>query len=139
MRGKANWKKLRVAHKVGAALKSVNEENRLLGVTNDNDDNTDWAQLHKQDLSKKPNYIIVPNGSFRTGWDMYVGLLLLYVAAFVPYRVTFLQDLDSFWQIIEVRSREKQKQKHYVRVSPSYITNNKGACFARALLFAALG
>eukprot|EP00520_Triparma_pacifica_P006086 CAMPEP_0118657744 /NCGR_PEP_ID=MMETSP0785-20121206/14188_1 /TAXON_ID=91992 /ORGANISM="Bolidomonas pacifica, Strain CCMP 1866" /LENGTH=810 /DNA_ID=CAMNT_0006550695 /DNA_START=182 /DNA_END=2610 /DNA_ORIENTATION=- len=101
LRGKANWNKLRVAHKVGAALKQVKEDNRVFGVQNENDDNTDWATLHRQDFSKKPWYIILPNGNFRVGWDMYVGLLLLYVAAWVPYRVTFLGKLDTPWQIVE--------------------------------------
>ena len=91
----------RVAHKVGAALKQVKEDNRVFGVQNENDDNTDWATLHRQDFSKKPWYIILPNGNFRVGWDMYVGLLLLYVAAWVPYRVTFLGKLDTPWQIVE--------------------------------------
>ena len=101
LRGKANWKKLRVAHKVGAALKQVNEDNKVFGVQNENDDNTDWALLHKQDISGKPKYIFLPNGNFRVVWDMYIGLLLLYVAAWVPYRVTFLGDLGEILQLTE--------------------------------------
>jgi hypothetical protein len=101
LRGQANWKKLRVAHKVGAALKQVNDDNKVFRVQNENDDNTDWALLHKQDISGKPKYILLPNANFRVGWDMYIGMLLLYVAAWVPYRVTFLGELDDILQITE--------------------------------------
>ena len=37
-RGKANWKKLRVSHKVSTALKGISDDLKLYGVTNDNDE-----------------------------------------------------------------------------------------------------
>ena len=151
-RGKDNWNKLRVAHRVGAALRKVNEDNKVrgglvgcgrqarfmrpettpardqqqiitlvphishspfasapclrvanqvFGVQNSNDDNIDWKSIHSQDLSSKPWYIILPNAPFRVCWDIYLGLLVMYVAAFIPYHLAFLESLEGFWQGLE--------------------------------------
>ncbi|GMH52259.1 hypothetical protein TL16_g01193 [Triparma laevis f. inornata] len=100
-RGKANWGKLRVSHKVGVALKGVTEDLKMYGVRNDNDEDTDWNAIHSQNLENVPKYIIFPNGSFRVSWDGYVGILLLFIAVYVPYRITFLQALSPTWKWVE--------------------------------------
>ena len=76
---------LRVTHKVNTALKGVSEDLKMFGVQNVNDEDTDWAALHSQDLSKMPRYIIMPNGTFRVSWDMYVGMLLIYIAGEIAH------------------------------------------------------
>ena len=48
-----------------------------------------------------PKYILLPNSTFRVSWDMYVGVLLMGIAVYVPYRVTFLQDLETVWRYVE--------------------------------------
>jgi hypothetical protein len=101
-RGKKNWAKLKVANKVGNALNSINQENKMYGVTNENDDATDWTAITKQDMSKKPFHIILPDANARIWWDMYMGLLLAYVAGYVPYRVAFLVELTDFWSALEI-------------------------------------
>lgn len=48
-------------------------------------------------LEKNPihRYVILPHGEYRTCWDLYIAFLLLYVGAFVPYRVSFLGELSD--------------------------------------------
>ncbi len=45
---------------------------------------------------------LLPHGEPRTYWDLYISFLLLYVGAFVPYRVSFLGDLDGFMGALEL-------------------------------------
>ena len=52
-------------------------------------------------MENVPKYIIFPNGSFRVSWDGYVGILLLFIAVYVPYRITFLQALSPTWKWVE--------------------------------------
>eukprot|EP00586_Coscinodiscus_wailesii_P022290 CAMPEP_0172505224 /NCGR_PEP_ID=MMETSP1066-20121228/184569_1 /TAXON_ID=671091 /ORGANISM="Coscinodiscus wailesii, Strain CCMP2513" /LENGTH=420 /DNA_ID=CAMNT_0013281745 /DNA_START=211 /DNA_END=1470 /DNA_ORIENTATION=- len=49
-----------------------------------------------------PIYIILPQGNFRSGWDIYIGLLLIYVATFVPFRVSYLGELTGFLNKLEI-------------------------------------
>ena len=100
-RGKKNWAKLRVANKVNAALKAVSKDQKLYGVDVE-DDNVDWKSIHAQDLSNIPKYIIMPNSPRKLSWDLYMGFLLIYVAAFVPYRVAFMSELSSEMNVVEI-------------------------------------
>ncbi|GMH54890.1 hypothetical protein TrST_g3700 [Triparma strigata] len=100
-RGKANWNKLRVSHKVSTALKGVSEDLKMYGVRNDNDEDTDWNKMYSQNLDDVPKYIMFPNSTFRVSWDGYVGVLLLFIAVYVPYRITFIQALNTTWKWIE--------------------------------------
>jgi len=102
-RGQKNWQKLRVANKVNAALKAVSNDQKLYGVQTENeDDSTDWVSMHQQDLSAKPKWIILPSDPRKLGWDLFMGFLLLYVAAFVPYRVSFLSDIEGTLEVVEI-------------------------------------
>ena len=46
--------------------------------------------------------VLLPHGEVRTYWDLYISFLLLYVGAFVPYRVSFLGDLEGLMKGIEL-------------------------------------
>lgn len=67
----------------------------------DEDDNVNWNALYRQDMSMKPYYIVLPNGKIRSTWDVYLCFLLMYVAAFVPYRVSYMTDLTGAIQVID--------------------------------------
>ena len=82
-------------------MKGVSEDLKMFGANNENDEDTDWAALHSQDLTGMPKYIILPNSGFRVTWDMYIGILLMYIAVYVPYRVTFVQSLDEMGRWVE--------------------------------------
>ena len=45
--------------------------------------------------------MVNPEGSFRRGWDMVVGLLLVYTALALPYRVAFEDSTPLGWMIID--------------------------------------
>lgn len=45
---------------------------------------------------------LLPHGEVRTYWDLYVSLLLVYVGTFVPYRVSFLADLEGPMKNVEL-------------------------------------
>jgi CRP-like cAMP-binding protein len=102
IRGKGNWRKLKVATKVSSALAEINSDMKMYGVTNENDDKTNWTALNAQDMTTKSRYILLPNSHSRVWWDMYMGLLLAYIAGYVPFRVSFLTDLNDFWSAVEV-------------------------------------
>ena len=46
--------------------------------------------------------ILLPHGDTRTYWDLYICVLLVYVGTFVPYRVSFLGDLDGLMEGVEL-------------------------------------
>lgn len=47
-------------------------------------------------------YILLPHSQARTYWDVYTGILLIYVGTFLPYRVSFLGDLDGIMEGVEI-------------------------------------
>ena len=50
---------------------------------------------------KKPKYIINSHGKFRSIWDLYLCILLVYVAIFVPYRISYLTELTGVLKIVD--------------------------------------
>lgn len=46
--------------------------------------------------------ILLPHGDTRTYWDLYICVLLIYVGTFVPYRVSFLGDVDGVMEAVEL-------------------------------------
>jgi len=50
----------------------------------------------------KPRYILLPHSDFRSAWDFYMSIVLIYVAIFVPYRVSFLTDLNGFLKYLDI-------------------------------------
>ena len=53
-------------------------------------------------LHEKPWHILLPQGTFRSAWDFYIGFLLLYVGAFLPYRLSYLGELNGLMKGVEV-------------------------------------
>lgn len=53
-------------------------------------------------VRNKPFYILLPHSSFRSVWDFYIGILLLYVGAFIPYRLSYLGELKGFMKSLEI-------------------------------------
>ena len=58
------------------------------------------AVSHK--LDSKSQCILLPHGEIRSSWDLYISILLIYVGTFVPYRVSFLADLDGIMEGVEI-------------------------------------
>ena len=82
--------------------------NKKSEMTNDNNgrvqtdvDKRGRRETMKNDLQKK-KFIILPQSTFRTYWDIYISVLLLYVGSFVPYRISFLGELKGFLKYCEI-------------------------------------
>lgn len=53
-------------------------------------------------FKKKPFYILLPHSELRSSWDLYMSILLVYVAGFVPFRVSYLTSLQSWLKGLEM-------------------------------------
>ena len=51
----------------------------------------DYKIVNKIDyiLSTKPEYVLLPEGTFLTYWNLIIVLLLMYVATYMPFRICF--------------------------------------------------
>lgn len=67
-----------------------------------NDVETRSRREIKKNYSQKKKFIILPQSTFRTYWDIYISVLLLYVGSFVPYRISFLGELKGFLKYCEI-------------------------------------
>ena len=65
-------------------------------------DNGNDFRFYQNDSTRLPNCILLPHSDVRSYWDLYISILLIYVGAFVPYRVSFLGDLDGIMEGVEV-------------------------------------
>jgi len=46
-------------------------------------------------------YIIRPDSTFKSTWNILLVMLLLYVAIVVPYRICFVDTFSEFWYIFD--------------------------------------
>ena len=46
--------------------------------------------------------VLLPHGDTRSYWDLYISILLIYVGTFVPYRVSFMGDLEGIMAGVEI-------------------------------------
>jgi hypothetical protein len=67
---------------------------------------TTTEQEYESELKPKEKvskFIILPHSKFRSSWDIFVGILLLYVATFLPYQVSFFnQDYGGVIKDFEI-------------------------------------
>jgi len=101
-----HWGKIRLATKMATAFKEVNEDLKKYGATAD-DDHIDWNKVHDGDNlnglysgKEKAWYIIHPSAQGKTSWDIFMSLVLAYVAFYVPYRVCLYWDDDELTGIL---------------------------------------
>ncbi|GMH59532.1 hypothetical protein TrST_g11508 [Triparma strigata] len=93
---KKNWGKIRTAQKMTAVFKEVDRDVKMFGSSKD-DSHIDWSEVYKtqnQDNSL-PFGIIDPSSTFRNSWDLFMSVILLYIAFYVPYRVCLYWDDDN--------------------------------------------
>jgi len=105
-RAAQNWGKIRLANKMASAFKEVNEDLKKYG-SSANDDHIDWVQVHDGDNRngmfggvKKPWWVIHPSSTKKTVWDIFMSVVLGYVAFYVPYRVCLYWDDDELTGIL---------------------------------------
>ena len=88
----------------GDKLEGEDRENALYhGVVNSitNVEGKDYGRHQVEE--KAHRFIILPHSKFRSSWDIYVCVLLLYVATFLPYQVSFFkQDYQGVIKHLEV-------------------------------------
>ena len=68
-----NWAKVRMAQKMTAAFKEVNDDVKAFGTTND-DSHIDWGEIYAtgEGQGKLPFLIIDPHSGFRMTWDLFM-------------------------------------------------------------------
>ena len=79
-----------------AVFKEVDRDVKMFGSSKD-DSHIDWSEVYKtqnQDNSL-PFGIIDPSSTFRNSWDLFMSVILLYIAFYVPYRVCLYWDDDN--------------------------------------------
>mmetsp|Transcript_50304 Transcript_50304/g.60493 ORF Transcript_50304/g.60493 Transcript_50304/m.60493 type:complete len:827 (-) Transcript_50304:108-2588(-) len=62
----------------------------------------DWTISQGSKIPKVNYVVILPNSSFRTNWDSYIGCLIIYIAIFVPYRVSFIRNTGDVTRTIDM-------------------------------------
>ena len=63
---------------------------------------SDASTVRISQTLQKPKYILLPHSEFRSAWDFYMSLVLIYIAIFVPYRVSFWGDLTGFLKYLDI-------------------------------------
>ena len=90
---------------LAAGFKAVHEDIQKLGATAD-DEHIDWTEVYKGDDNaqrlQEKKYIVDPHGTFRITWDIFMSLILLYIAFYVPYRVCLYWDDENTSQGMQV-------------------------------------